>query len=293
MQWWVNGKPSGWVLGRGGDISARLYDKTLEIKTASRAHYNYILWADNGWTSPDAVYRLEVQFRRQALKELGINLVSQLVESHDKLWRYFTEDWLRLAVPAPDENRSRWPLDPLWQALSEAPLAAPKSGRLKRFRYERVPEDDRLLRPIAGFLTSFMAKRNIKDAKTGLREMGSDLKRYYDTVGNQDGQGFTGFVESRVLEKGKRYNSIDNRGEDVTHAARIAAAADAFLRAGKRQELAGDLHICERQRFAATYCNMESVVLQHKGVAPLPFILHLEEMLAQLQLRTRALSWIV
>jgi hypothetical protein len=206
MQWWVNGKPSGWTVGQGGDISARLYDKTLEIRTSSRAAYNYILWADRGWNG-EQVYRLEVQLRRAVLKELGINTVTELVANQQRLWRYFTQDWLRLALPSADNNRSRWATDPLWLALSDAPITLPEGGRLKRFRFERLPEDERLLRPIAGFLTSFMAKRKIRDPRIAFLEVATDLRRYYDTVGNKDGGGFAGFIESRVSEKGKRFNS--------------------------------------------------------------------------------------
>jgi len=229
MTYSINQQPSGWVIGQGGDISARLYDKTLEIKK-SRAFYNYVLWSEAGWDASDKVYRLEVQFRRAVLNELGIHIVPELLANQERLWRYFTEEWLRLCVPSSDENRSRWATDPLWKALGEAPISSIEAFRLKRFRYERIPEDDHILRPIAGFLSSFMAKRNIRSAEAGLREMARDLRRYYGTVGNKDGLGFADFVALKAAEKGKRYNTMDNRPRDPSHEAGIAAIAEAYRR---------------------------------------------------------------
>ena len=35
------------------------------------------------------------------------------------LWIYFTQDWLRLALPMPnDTNRTRWPTHPLWAQIT-------------------------------------------------------------------------------------------------------------------------------------------------------------------------------
>ena len=58
---------TGWSIGLGGPISARLYDKTVEIATRSKKFYLHELWQQAGWFPADSVWRFELQFRRPAL----------------------------------------------------------------------------------------------------------------------------------------------------------------------------------------------------------------------------------
>ena len=56
---------SGWVIGRGGAIGARLYDKTIEL-TKSKKDYLKPLWVSEGWDQHSTVWRFEFQYRREA-----------------------------------------------------------------------------------------------------------------------------------------------------------------------------------------------------------------------------------
>ena len=51
---------SGFSIGLGGDISARLYDKTLEIRESGK-DFLIPIWQMNGWSGEGTVYRLEFQ----------------------------------------------------------------------------------------------------------------------------------------------------------------------------------------------------------------------------------------
>ena len=51
---------TGWSIGLGGAIGARLYDKTLELKK-SRKDYLKPLWSAKGWEPDQSVWRLEFQ----------------------------------------------------------------------------------------------------------------------------------------------------------------------------------------------------------------------------------------
>ena len=103
---------TGWSIGQGGDLSARLYDKLLEIQK-SRKWYMPQLWAACGWQGEANVWRLEFQIRRDVLVEMGVSSLDDLLPRLESLWLYCCTDWLRLVVPNPSEQTpSRWLLHP-------------------------------------------------------------------------------------------------------------------------------------------------------------------------------------
>ena len=173
---------TGWSIGLGGSMSARLYDKVKEILTKRKGAHLFEPWTEAGWTLGEPVWRLEAQFRRDVLKEMGVNTFTDADANLDGLWRYFTEDWLRLAVPdGDDDNRSRWPLHPLWSVLSSLKWGR-QGKRLRRFRLERVPDDEHLLPGVAGYITSYMAREGIDQWHAGVREVGAAVQRYMQSA---------------------------------------------------------------------------------------------------------------
>ncbi len=65
------GELTGWSIGQGGELSARLYDKICEIFDKNHKAHWFELWRGRGWEAGDDVWRLEFQFRRSVLLELG------------------------------------------------------------------------------------------------------------------------------------------------------------------------------------------------------------------------------
>jgi len=87
----------------------------------------------------DKVWRQEFQLRREVLKQLGISTIPDLLRLQGELWRYLTEDWLRLAILNPnDTTRTRWLTHPVWQAISEVYKMPSDQPRLKRFCAQRL-----------------------------------------------------------------------------------------------------------------------------------------------------------
>lgn len=93
-----DGQFTGFMIGRGGQIAGRMYNKTLEIKVSGK-EYLFAIWRELGWDGESPVWRQEFQVRRAPLAELGIDTVDDLKLKVAGLWRYLTEDWLRLTVP--------------------------------------------------------------------------------------------------------------------------------------------------------------------------------------------------
>ena len=71
------------------------------------------------------------------------------------LWRYCTGDWLTLRSPTADSNRSRWLLDPRWEAVQSATLA--QGGTELRFirQRKRASSIRRLMPVLVGYLVAF------------------------------------------------------------------------------------------------------------------------------------------
>ena len=90
---------TGFSIGGGGALSARLYNKTLEIEHSGKTFF-FDVWRRYGWKPGETVWRLEFQFRRAVLKELGVFAFTDLLEKLGGLWGYATRAWLRLADPA-------------------------------------------------------------------------------------------------------------------------------------------------------------------------------------------------
>ena len=89
---------SGWSVGLGGSVGARLYDKTLELQKTGKT-WLYPLWLAAGWEVESRVWRLEFELKRDVLAQLGSTYLSDVLPVLGGLWRYATTGWLRLTVP--------------------------------------------------------------------------------------------------------------------------------------------------------------------------------------------------
>lgn len=70
---------TGWVIGNGGNLHARLYEKVIEIVNKSCKTYLFGLWQAKDWQAGEKVWRMEFQTEKQTLKELGILRLSDLL----------------------------------------------------------------------------------------------------------------------------------------------------------------------------------------------------------------------
>jgi len=87
-------KLTGIRIGKG-NISARLYDKPLEISQQSKKYWMYDIWEINKTPEGMIIIRIEFQLRRQFLKEVGMNALEDLFTKDADAWRYCTEKWLK------------------------------------------------------------------------------------------------------------------------------------------------------------------------------------------------------
>ncbi len=202
-----NNRASSWDFGMGGMVSARLYDKTLEIGK-SQKDYLKGLWAAAGWKD-ETVWRLEFELKRQVLKEMSVSSVPELVQNLPGLWKYGTEKWLRLALPDPrDSNQSRWPTHPVWSALAGVSWEGYESPLLTRARKERVPSDEYLFKAGLAPLTSFMVREGIADIYEASRLFLAKATRYHFEQSGFRLDGFDNYIDVKVAEKCRKFNLV-------------------------------------------------------------------------------------
>ena len=197
---------TGFSIGLGGDISARIYDKTLEIKI-SRKYYLKEIWEKQGWDSLQKVWRLEFQLKRVCLKEMSINTFTNLMEKANGLWDYCTSDWLRLVVKEDTENRARWLTNPMWKKIQGVRI---NEGQLTKILREvnksRVPSDKTIFQNGLGYLTSFAAKEGFKSVDNETAISFLDIgKKYLEELTNGKEEDY---LKTKINNKKKKYNKV-------------------------------------------------------------------------------------
>ena len=201
---------TGWSIGYGGDISARLYNKTIEIKKSGK-DYLFALWKEAGWNEEQDVWRLEFQYMREFLNQVNSAPLETFLTHQGSIWHFSCTDWLRLCIPnLKDSNTSRWPTHPLWAALSQLSWEDNPDKSLKRIRKKRIPSDDILYKHGMAGLTSFMALHGITDLYEGVKHYIQHAKRFHDSHGRFTDETFLSYIRKKVTEKGRRFNSINN-----------------------------------------------------------------------------------
>lgn len=207
--YYVQGRFSGITIGLGGHLAARVYDKTLEIATKSQKTYLYEFWREAGWDGESPVWRLEFQFGRTVLRELGVNTVRDLAANLPGLWAYATSGWLRLTVPSlTDATQTRWPNHPLWDVLSAATWSGDRGEPLYRSRKERLPSERSLFVNGLGAITSFMASEGYTSIDAALPAFMERAHAYHLAQSQHTGKTLITYARERALQKARRFNTL-------------------------------------------------------------------------------------
>lgn len=202
---------TGWSIGPGGVIYARIYDKTIEIMKSGKEYFKDI-WARQNWTEGETVWRLEYQLKRDFLNQMSINSISDLMSMSNDVWKYCTHDWLRLAVESPsEENRSRWNTNPVWQFIQQVTFGdGTYTGILRHVDKSRVPSDKTLYLNGLGYLTAFAAREGYADVAKAIPEFMKKSHNFlhrYVASGKKYRDGYD-YLDIKINLKKKRYNKV-------------------------------------------------------------------------------------
>ena len=211
----VSGNFSGWSVGLGGIISARLYNKLLEIVVSGK-DWILPLWQKAGWEASGMVWRLEFELKREVLTQKGLSKLYQVLGNLNGLWSYATTEWLRLTQPSEDDKtRSRWPIHPLWGFLSAVDWEGKGGPLAKRFSPSRSPNDDKLFQIAYSAILSYMAKHGFPATELyeGAEDFLANAYAYHEKKANDLGLPFDDFIAERLALKHRQYNTAINDPE--------------------------------------------------------------------------------
>lgn len=219
----VNRSITGFSVAPKSPVSARLYNKTEELKTSGK-DYLKPLWHEAGWLPSETVQRLEFQFRRASLKEHSISHIGSLLDALGPLWRYATLQWLKLTVPVEsDKTQSRWPLHPVWRFLSEIEWDRNQAGVSIPVRHHFAPSDEKLFINGLSGLTSFMAREGIPDGRVGFEEFHRQAKTFHTSRSFFTGIDLNEYLLEKAMNKARVYGlawpGVSDRTDKVTNEA--------------------------------------------------------------------------
>jgi hypothetical protein len=156
-------------------ITARLYDKGLEIGKSHKSWFLPLWQRDD----PTDVWRVEFQFRRNALKAFRINAIEDLYQKLAGLWHVVTDRWLSFRLHD-NPNQSRRTIHPWWRAVASC---ADRFGLpVEVDRFDPPPSDSAEWheKHIAGCLSSFAAITNVATFEAALDSLGQRLRDQVD-----------------------------------------------------------------------------------------------------------------
>lgn len=226
----IDNRFSGWSIGMGGVIAARLYDKLFEIIKSNKL-YLLPLWQMIGRQDAEPVWRLEFEFKRDLLKQKGIIRISEVLNHLNGLWSYAMTEWLKLTIPNnEDQTRTRWPVHPMWQLLSNIDWDTSGGPLKSRFTNTRSPDKKIALHRAYTALTTWMAIHQHKDYELAIHPFFEDLYHYMNNLAMNIGSDFDTLIKEKVAFKARQFNSMDVNTEiyeayvdDEVEAYRIAS----------------------------------------------------------------------
>lgn len=215
---WTGDIFTGWSIGQGGVISARLYDKTVEIEKSDK---NYLkeIWDKQGWNKDQKVWRCEFQLRRGYLEQMSITTFSDLLLKMNDVWRYCTYDWLRLAISDMTINKTRWNIYPLWEKIQQILFVDGNYTGITRYvDKSRIPSDKTLFQNGMGYITAFAAREGYENIteEIMIKYMGKSKDyikkqtKHSNLYCNEED-----YLKTKIHLKKKRYNKVDEMTNEV------------------------------------------------------------------------------
>lgn len=224
----VDDRFSGWAIGLGGPMAARLYDKTLELAKSGK-DWLRPLWTARGWDGEARVLRLEFEIKRDTLKGFELAELGRVLSALPGLWSYCTTEWLRLTIPsAEDATRSRWPVHPLWQLLSSVDWDGDPAPLSRTFKADRAPSVAWIVRQVFALLCSLMAVRGLYDYAPGVEQLQRELDAYLGERSEREWVEPSRIVREQVALKVRRFNTGFNLDE-IPDGDRLAEEHDELL----------------------------------------------------------------
>ena len=152
----------------------RIYNKGLEVTQEGTKLWFLDLWKRE---TPDDIWRIEYQLRRDALKKSGINSIDDLRKKQTALWSDLTTKFFSLRMPD-NEKAERRTIHPFWHAVQQSFGQSIPGNEIHRiYRQEAVAPVEWYLSHIDGCLSSLAAFKGITNRNDAINELHKLLQR--------------------------------------------------------------------------------------------------------------------
>jgi len=231
---------SGFSFAAGSPTSARLYNKTLEMKSKNRPRPDLeLLWGQNGWDGEQDVWRLEFQLRRESLAAFELVPYEKAIAALPSLWKYATRNWLRHTCPSTtDTTQSRWLTSPFWKSIQSTEWDEGTAAPLSRIYPDkaRSPSDYFLFINGLSTLTAFAAREGYINAGDAVEAYLEAAQEFHDNRAQESNArdrkksadvDFADYFRQKVESKRRSYNTAKNQPlDDGVHPAEKAVARE-------------------------------------------------------------------
>jgi len=207
-KYWTGAVFTGWTVGQGGVISARLYDKTVEIMKSHKGYFIPI-WQEQGWQAGQRVLRLEFELKKEFLTQMSINKIEDLLDVINDIWRVCTHEWLRLAIDDGTENRTRWANEPVWDKIQQVSFGAGAyTGVARDVSKSRVPSDKTMYLNGLGYLLSYQVAKGYENTSEAIPHFLKDADEYLKeyTKASDQYTDAEDYKRTKINLKKKRFN---------------------------------------------------------------------------------------
>jgi hypothetical protein len=165
---------TGFTFGKrsAGTVVARIYDKTQKVREDG-SDWWYEVWG-SAFDPRLPVWRVEFEFHREALAELGVRTPQDALNGTPALWSYATSQWLTHREPTGDDTRARWPVSLAWQRIAEALFGAQTVPAERIAAGARAGSLRRILPALRGYAAScgaLLGTEDLENTLGGLREL--------------------------------------------------------------------------------------------------------------------------
>ncbi|MHA1280320.1 MAG: hypothetical protein ACTSQ8_24370 [Candidatus Helarchaeota archaeon] len=199
-------------------VVARLYDKPLEIKTRKKKEWMYDIWEIKSVPDGKRIIRVEFQLRRQALNELCLHNIFDLLKHLPNVWAYCTQEWLKFQDNPEKHHTQRNTLE-WWEVVQNGFMGQQHPNPL--IRNKAIQEDsNNLLNQACGNLTSVHAIQSKGNYESNelvtFEKIVEPLREHY----SRNPDKYYGFKEE-VRKKSVRFSRAKIKSQEAA-SARIA-----------------------------------------------------------------------
>jgi len=207
-------KFTGWLVGAGSALMARLYNKTIEIQKSGKL-YLESLWREAGWDGKQSVWRLEFQFKREVLDQLSLNSLPAVLDNRNGMWSYVMTEWLKLTMPSEtDKTRSRWPIHPLWLDLSSIDWESNGGALLREYSPYRAPSKAWIGQRALNLMASIGALDSVHDFELSLAALGDAAFAQLAVQADFKGLNHANHFIEKIEVLNRKYNTALNAPPD-------------------------------------------------------------------------------